>query len=176
MHKKSLPVRGGLWSVVYRPRGCLFLGVLFDGQFAAVVTAFGANVVIHDLCAAVAASGQLGFLQRIVRSSLGRSGLRESVFWMWHIVTFFYLLFQNHLFVTLTFHHSSSPFIIQHSTFNVIIHLSPFSSLRASHRGSGVLACCCSTCSSLIMRFSMSGSQPPSGCMCCIGRRTAAYS
>ena len=45
-------------------------------------------MVVHDLCAAIAAGSQLGALQRIVRSSLGRSGLRESVFWMWHIITF----------------------------------------------------------------------------------------
>ena len=51
-------------------------------------------MVIHDLCAAIAAGRQLGALQRIVRSSLGRSGLRESVFWMWHIITFLIYLFQ----------------------------------------------------------------------------------
>ena len=48
-------------------------------------------MVVHYLCAAIAASRQLRALQRIVRSSLGRSGLRESVFWMWHIITFFCL-------------------------------------------------------------------------------------
>jgi len=67
---------------------------VFDSEFAAVVAALGANMVVHDLCTAVAACGQLRFLQRIVRSSLGRTGLRESVFWMWHIITFFYYLFQ----------------------------------------------------------------------------------
>ena len=69
----------------------LFLGVLFDGEFTSVVAALGAYMVVHNLCAAIAASSQLSALQRIVRSSLGRSGLRESVFWMWHIITFFYL-------------------------------------------------------------------------------------
>jgi len=66
----------------------LFLGAFFDSEFTSVVAALGAYMVIHDLCAAIAASRQLGALQRIVRSSLGRSGLRESVFWMWHIITF----------------------------------------------------------------------------------------
>ena len=69
----------------------LLLGVLFDCEFASVVSAFGTYMVVHYLCAAIAASCQLSALQRIVRSSLGRSGLRESVFWMWHIITFFYL-------------------------------------------------------------------------------------
>lgn len=72
--------------------GCsLLLLVLGDSEFSTIVAALGANVVIHNLCAAVAASSQLCGLQRIVRSSLGRSGLRESVFWMWHIITFFCL-------------------------------------------------------------------------------------
>ena len=53
----------------------LLFGVLLDGEFAAVVTAFGAYVVIHYLCAAIAAGCQLGALQRVVRSSLGRTGL-----------------------------------------------------------------------------------------------------
>ena len=69
----------------------LLLSVLFDCEFASVVSAFGTYMVVHYLCAAIAASRQLRALQRIVRSSLGRSGLRESVFWMWHIITFFYL-------------------------------------------------------------------------------------
>ena len=73
----------------------LFLGTFFDGEFTTVVAAFGANMVVHDLCAAVAASSQLRFFQRIVRSSLGRTGLRESVFWMWHIIIFFVYLFQS---------------------------------------------------------------------------------
>lgn len=72
----------------------LLLGTFFDGEFTTIVAALGANVVIHNLGSAVAASGQLRFLQRIVRSSLGRTGLRESVFWMWHIITFFVYLFQ----------------------------------------------------------------------------------
>ena len=80
------------WRKPYRR--CLLLAAVFDGEFSAVVAALGANVVVHDLCAAVAASGQLRFLQRIVRSSLGRTGLRESVFWMWHIIIFFVYLFQ----------------------------------------------------------------------------------
>ena len=71
----------------------LFLGTFFDGEFASVVSAFGTYMVVHDLCAAIAAGRQLGALQRIVRSSLGRSGLRESVFWMWHIITFLIIYF-----------------------------------------------------------------------------------
>ena len=72
----------------------LFLGVLFDGEFTSVVAALGAYMVVHDLCAAIAASSQLSALQRVVRSSLGRSGLRESVFWMWHIITFLIIYFK----------------------------------------------------------------------------------
>lgn len=56
-------------------RNVLFLSVLLDGQFAAVVPAFGAYVVIHNLGTAIAAGGELRFLQAVVRSSLGRSGL-----------------------------------------------------------------------------------------------------
>ena len=53
----------------------LLLRVLLNGKFASVVAALGAYVMVHDLCTAVAACGQLGALLRIVRSSLGRTGL-----------------------------------------------------------------------------------------------------
>lgn len=49
--------------------------VLLDGKFAAVVTAFGTNVVHHNLGTTVAARGQLGSLQAVVRSSLSCSRL-----------------------------------------------------------------------------------------------------
>jgi len=72
----------------------LLLGTFFDGELTTVVAALGAYMVVHNLGSAVAASGQLRFLQRIMRSSLSRTGLRESVFWMWHITIFFVYLFQ----------------------------------------------------------------------------------
>ena len=68
--------------------GVLLLVAFGDGEFTAIVAALGAYVVIHNRCAAVAAGAQLCGLQRVVRSSFGRSRLRESVFWMWHIITF----------------------------------------------------------------------------------------
>ena len=67
----------------------LCLGVLLDGEFAAVVTAFGAYVVIHYWSSAIAASGELCFLQGVVCSALRCASLRESVFWMWHITIIF---------------------------------------------------------------------------------------
>ena len=72
----------------------LLLVALGDGEFAAVVAALGAYMVIHNSCAAVAAGAQLAGFQRVVRSSFGRSRLRESVFRMWHIITFLIYLFQ----------------------------------------------------------------------------------
>ena len=84
--KKEVPHGTSFFSFKSHLR--LFLGAFFDGEFTSVVAALGAYMVVHDLCAAIAAGSQLGALQRIVRSSLGRSGLRESVFWMWHIITF----------------------------------------------------------------------------------------
>ena len=53
----------------------LLLSVLFDCEFASVVSALGTYMVVQYLCAAIAASRQLSALQRIMRSSLGRSGL-----------------------------------------------------------------------------------------------------
>ena len=67
----SLAVRS---SFLWRRSG-LGLGAFLDGKLAAVVTALGANVMEHNLCAAVAASGQLGFLQTVMSSSLGSSRL-----------------------------------------------------------------------------------------------------
>ena len=58
--------------------------VFLDGKFAAVVTAFGTNVMHHDLSTTVAACSQLRGLQAVMRSSLSCSRLREPVFWMWH--------------------------------------------------------------------------------------------
>jgi hypothetical protein len=71
----------------------LCLGVLLDGEFAAVVTAFGAYVVIHYWSTAVAAGGKLCFLQGVVCSALRCASLRESVFWMWHIIIIFLFIF-----------------------------------------------------------------------------------
>ena len=123
----------------------LFLSTFFNGEFSTIVAALGANVVIHYLSSAVAACGQLRFLQRVVRSSLSRSGLRESVFWMWHIIIFFYLLF--------------------HSVYN---------SFSAAQRGS--ISFSSTATSSEPMYFVTSLSHSPSGCICCIGMRTATYS
>lgn len=69
--------------------GELCFSVFLDSKFTAVISAFGTYVVIHYRSTAVAASGELCFLQAVVRSSLGRSGLGESVFWMWHNLYFF---------------------------------------------------------------------------------------
>ena len=71
----------------------LLLDVLLDGQFASVVPALGANMVIHYRSAAIAARGELGFLQTVVCSAFRCASLRESVFWMWHIITIFICLF-----------------------------------------------------------------------------------
>ena len=73
--------------------GFLRFHVLLDGEFAAVVTAFGAYMVIHYWSAAIAARGELGFLQTVVCSALRCASLRESVFWMWHNLLFFICLF-----------------------------------------------------------------------------------
>lgn len=40
-------------------KSLLLLGTFFDGEFTTIVAALGANVVIHNLGSAVAASGQL---------------------------------------------------------------------------------------------------------------------
>ncbi len=49
--------------------------VFLDGKFAAVVTAFGTNVMHHNLSTTVAARGQLRSLKAVVRSSLSCSRL-----------------------------------------------------------------------------------------------------
>ena len=84
-----------LWDVHVLFAKCigLCLGVLLDGEFAAVVTAFGAYVVIHYWSTAVAAGGKLCFLQGVVCSALRCASLRESVFWMWHIIIIFLFIF-----------------------------------------------------------------------------------
>ena len=58
-----------VWSIK------LCLVVFLDSEFAAIVTAGGAYMVIHNGLAAVAASRELGCLQTVVRSSLSRTGL-----------------------------------------------------------------------------------------------------
>ena len=79
--KKTPPKGKRFFFSIYQDLG---LCVLLDGKFAAVVTAFGAYVVIHYRSAAIAARGELGFLQTVVCSALRCASLRESVFWMWH--------------------------------------------------------------------------------------------
>lgn len=49
--------------------------VFLDGQFAAVVTAFGTYVMHQDLSTTVAARGQLRSLKAVVRSSFSCSRL-----------------------------------------------------------------------------------------------------
>lgn len=71
INKKSLSFREAL---TLHHRGLLG-HIFFDSEFTTVVPTLGAYMVIHYLCAAIAACSQLRFLQRVVRSSLGRSGL-----------------------------------------------------------------------------------------------------
>ena len=54
---------------------CLCLDILFDGEFASVISAFGTYVMHHDLGTTVAACGQLRSLKAVMRSSFSRSRL-----------------------------------------------------------------------------------------------------
>lgn len=91
--KKYVNYHWGSSRIVFAKCIGLCLGVLLDGEFAAVVTAFGAYVVIHYWSTAVAAGGKLCFLQGVVCSALRCASLRESVFWMWHIIIIFLFIF-----------------------------------------------------------------------------------
>lgn len=75
-----------------QPTGLSVLHAFFDSQFTSVIAAFGAYVVVHNGCAAVAAGRELSGLNFVVSSSFCCSGLRKPVFWMWHNLLFFAII------------------------------------------------------------------------------------